>query len=54
MGTFVGRSPFFKRSLCVAMETMQFNIAQMRLFYEAIFFSHLGGLTKQFDTQKFS
>ena len=38
MSTFVGTSPFFRRALCVAMETMQFHIAQMGLFFRAIFF----------------
>ena len=32
------------------METMQFHIAQMGLFFRAILFAHLGGLTKHFDT----
>ena len=43
MSTFVGTSLFFRSTLCVAMETMQFRIAQMGLFFRAIF-SHLGGL----------
>ena len=32
------------------METMQFHIAQMGLFYRVICFTDLGGLTNQFDT----
>ena len=38
MSTFVGTSQFFRSALCVAMETMQIHIAQMGVFYSAIFF----------------
>ena len=38
MSTFVGTSPFFISALCVVMETMRFHIAQMGLFFRAIFF----------------
>ena len=30
--------PSFRSALCVAMETMRFHIAQMGLFFKAIFF----------------
>ena len=46
MSTFIGTSQFFRSVLCTAMETMQFHIPQMGLFFMAIFFTHLGGLTK--------
>ena len=47
MSIFVEASPLFRSALCVAMETMQFHIAQMDLFFRVIFFfAHLGGLTK--------
>ena len=46
MSTFVETSPFFRSALFVAMETMQFHIAQMDLLFRVIFFAHLGGLTK--------
>ena len=38
MSTVVGTSLFFRSALCVAMETMQFHIVQMGLFFRAIFF----------------
>ena len=50
MSTFIGISPFFRSALCVAMETMQFHIPQMGLFFRAIFFTNLGGLTNKFNT----
>ena len=46
MSTFVEESPLFRSALCIAMETMQFHIAQMDLIFRVIFFAHLGGLTK--------
>ena len=44
IGTFVWASLFFRSALWVAMETMQFHIAQMGLFLWQ-YFSHLNGLT---------
>ena len=38
MSTFVGTSQFLRSALCIAMETMRFNIAQIGLFFRAIFF----------------
>ena len=38
MRPFVGASPFFRSAFCVAMETMQFHIAQIGLLFWAIFF----------------
>ena len=35
--TFVGTTPFLRNSLYVAMETMRFHIAQIGLFFRAIF-----------------
>ena len=49
MSTFVGTPPFLRSALCIAMETMQFNIAIIGLFLGQ-YFPHLGGLPKQFDT----
>ena len=37
MSTFVGTSPFFRSELCVAMETMQFHIAQIGFSLEQYF-----------------
>ena len=35
---FVGASRLLRNALCVAMETMRFNIAQIGLFFRAIVF----------------
>ena len=48
MSTFVGTSPFLRSALCVAMETMQIHMAQIDLFFRAIFYP-FSGLPKQFD-----
>ena len=48
--TFIWTFTFFRSALCVASEIMQSYIAQMGLFFMAMFFPHLSGLTKQFDT----
>ena len=50
MSTFIGTSPFYRSALYVAMETLQFHIAKIDLFFRAIFLPYLGGLTKEFDT----
>ena len=39
MSTFVGTSPFFRRALYVAMETMPFHIAQMGFYSLGQYFS---------------
>ena len=39
MSTFVGTYLFLRSAFCVAMETMRFHIAQIGLFFRAIFFS---------------
>ena len=39
MSTFVGTFSILRSALCVAMETMRFHIAQIGLFFTAIFFS---------------
>ena len=39
MSTFVGTSPFFRRALYVAMETMPFYIAQMGFYSLGQYFS---------------
>ena len=49
MSTFVGASTFLRSALGVTILTNQFNIAQIGLFFRAIFFYHLDGLTKQID-----
>ena len=36
MNTFVGTSPFLRSAICVAMENMRFNIAQIGLFFREI------------------
>ena len=51
MSDFVGTTPFLKIALWVAMETMHFHIAGMRIFLET-FFSHSGGPTEQFGTNE--
>ena len=42
---FVGTSPFFRSALCVAMETMQFHIAQMCFslgqYFSKLWWSHI-------------
>ena len=51
MSNFVGRPPF-SNSLWVAIETMQFHIAQTKFFFEDIFVSHSGGPNEQFGTHE--
>ena len=49
MSTFVGTSIFFRSTLCAAMETMRFHIAQMD-YYLGQYLPHVGIPPKQFDT----
>ena len=51
MSIFVGR-PLFSNSLWVAIETMQFYIAQNQIFFEDTFVSHPGGPNEQFGTHE--
>ena len=52
MSTSVGRPPF-SNSLWVAIETMQFHIAQTKIFLRTpSFVSHPGGPNEQFDTHE--
>ena len=50
MSNFVGRPPF-SNSLWVAIETMQFHIAQTN-FFKDTFVSHPGGPNEQFGTHE--
>ena len=50
MSNFVGKPPF-SNSLWVAIETMQFHIAQTN-FFEDTFVSHPGGPNEQFGTHE--
>ena len=51
MSNFVGRPPF-SNSLWVAIETMQFHIAQTKFFLEDTFVSDPGGPNEQFGTHE--
>ena len=51
MSNFVGRPPF-SNSQWVAIETMQFHIAQTKIFFEDTFVSHPGGPNEQFGTHE--
>ena len=45
MSTFVEASPFFRSALCVAMENMQFHIAQMDLLFRVKYVCPLYNMT---------
>ena len=51
MSNFVGRIPF-SNSLRVAIETMQYHIAQTKIFFEDTFVSHPGSPNEQFGTHE--
>ena len=51
MSNFIGRPPF-SNSLWVGIETMQFHIAQTKIFFEDTFVSHPGGPNEQFGTHE--
>ena len=51
MSNFVGRPPF-SNSLWVAIETMQFHIAQTKIFFEDNFVSYSGRANEQFCTHE--
>ena len=51
MSNFVGRPPF-SNLLWVAIETMQFHIAQTKFCFEDTFVSHSGGPNEQFGTHE--
>ena len=51
MSNFIGRPPS-SNSLWVGIETMQFHIAQTKLFFEDTLVSHPGGPNEQFGTHE--